>query len=375
MPIYQETNKNKIPKNGYSWFFRTYYTDMYGNRKQKQSKMYQTKTQAKEAERDFLNQIEIVDTPNHSILFEKPFNEWLEVKKDLVKPTTYYAIKKKCVKYILNFFKNHKITSINLATIREWYDFLYSYENSTEYNNVIISYLKDIFIFIRDNYGIDKKIIGRIQKKKNAFSKQKEKTKKENYWTLEEFNYFLTFVDDYLDKLMYIFLYYSGLRLGEMIALTWNDYDSVNQTIRISKTFTNKCEGSEYLIIDPKTTNSFRTIELKKEVAELLDKHFIKESNVYNFSKNLFLFGNHIHISPTTFQKHLDKYIKLANVKRITPHGFRHSHVSLLINLGCDSREVAYRIGDTIQIVESTYYHLFPNKKNHTLEVLNNIKF
>ncbi len=63
----------------------------------------------------------------------------------------------------------------------------------------------------------------------------------------------------------------------------------------------------------------------------------------------------------------------MAGVKRITPHGFRHSHVSLLINLGCDSREVANRVGDTIQVIESTYYHMFPQKRNHTISVLNNI--
>ena len=63
----------------------------------------------------------------------------------------------------------------------------------------------------------------------------------------------------------------------------------------------------------------------------------------------------------------------MAGVKRITPHGFRHSHVSLLINLGCDSREVANRVGDTIQVIESTYYHMFQQKRNHTISVLNNI--
>jgi len=80
-----------------------------------------------------------------------------------------------------------------------------------------------------------------------------------------------------------------------------------------------------------------------------------------------------VHISPTTFKNHLDRYITMAGVKRITPHGFRHSHVSLLINLGCDSREVANRVGDTIQVIESTYYHMFPQKRNHTISVLNNI--
>ena len=50
MPVYQEKNKNKLPKNGNSWYFRCYYLDIYGNKKQMQSKMYKSKTLAKDAE-------------------------------------------------------------------------------------------------------------------------------------------------------------------------------------------------------------------------------------------------------------------------------------------------------------------------------------
>ena len=77
---------------------------------------------------------------------------------------------------------------------------------------------------------------------------------------------------------------------------------------------------------------------------------------------------------PTSLKRYLYKYIKIAQVKKITPHGFRHSHISLLIDLGCDSRDVAERVGDTIQMVEKTYYHMFPTKKKKTVNLLNNIK-
>lgn len=93
----------------------------------------------------------------------------------------------------------------------------------------------------------------------------------------------------------------------------------------------------------------------------------------------MFVFGNAKYLAPTTFAKHLDKYIAQVqkehiNFKRITPHGFRHSHASLLIYLGCDSREVANRLGDTVEVTESTYYHMFPDKKKNTITVLNNFK-
>ena len=86
------------------------------------------------------------------------------------------------------------------------------------------------------------------------------------------------------------------------------------------------------------------------------------------------VFGNIKYISPTTLKRYLYHYIEIAKVKKITPHGFRHSHVSLLINLGCDSRDVAERVGDTIQMIEKTYYHMFPTKKKETINLLNNLK-
>lgn len=88
----------------------------------------------------------------------------------------------------------------------------------------------------------------------------------------------------------------------------------------------------------------------------------------------MFVFGNIKCISPTTIRRKLDFYINKTNIKRITPHGFRHSHASLLIHLGLDSRDVAKRLGDTVQVIESTYYHMFPEKKSNAVNVLNKLK-
>ncbi len=88
----------------------------------------------------------------------------------------------------------------------------------------------------------------------------------------------------------------------------------------------------------------------------------------------MFIFGNIHYIPSTTFRRNLNYYIDIAKVKKITPHGFRHSHASLLINLGCDSRDVAERLGDTVQMIEKTYYHMFPEKKKTTVKLLNSLK-
>jgi len=70
----------------------------------------------------------------------------------------------------------------------------------------------------------------------------------------------------------------------------------------------------------------------------------------------------------------LDYYIDKADIKRIAPHGFRHSHATLLINLRGNVRDVADRLGDTVEVVETTYYHILPKQRSITVNALNDLE-
>lgn len=379
MPVYQEKNKSKLPKNGYSWYFRVYYTDIYGNRKQKQSKMFPSKTLAKDNEREFLNKINTCNETDNNINFEIIYNEWLEFKKTQIKITTHYSIKKKSDKHILKWFKPFKLHSIKTDTLKKWREEFLAKKYSPDYQNIIIGYLQEILEYAVNNYDFDKKVATKLQKQRVDNVKDKTNDAETNYWTYEEFKKFIRNVTNDLDKLMYNFLYFTGLRLGEMIALTWKDIDLEKKKLKIYKTFTNKIEGQTFAILDPKTSNSVRTIDLDDELIEMLKEHKLNEEKIVNFDKDMFIFGNVKYIAPTTFANHLNKNITTAIlrgnlIKRITPHGFRHSHASLLIFLGRDSRDVADRLGDTVQTIEKTYAHLFPEKRKETIDVLNNFK-
>ena len=158
-----------------------------------------------------------------------------------------------------------------------------------------------------------------------------------------------------------------------MAGLCWKNVNLEKKTIKIIDNLT-RAEGGGFELTDPKTNNSIRIVDLDDNLVELLKEHYEKEKQIYKFNNSMFVFGNVKYTALTTFSNHLEKYINKIDVKRITPHGFRHSHVSLLINLGCDSREVAERIGDTIQMVEKTYYHMFPEKRSNAVNILNNLK-
>lgn len=374
MAVYEEKDKKKQTKDGRKWYYRVYYTDMYGNRKQKKSKLFKTKLEAKEAESEFLISIKTCDETDLNISFEMVFYEWLQYKKQLIKNTSYYDIKTSMNKHVLSVFKDFKLHSIKTNNLLQWKQQIENNEKLQEESvNKIIGYFQEILEYARINYDFDIKICNKLQKNKVYKKANKINEAEWNFWTYEEFNKFIEYVDDELDKTMYTFLYYTGLRISEMFALSWKNVDLERKTIKIVENLT-RAEKGGYEKTDPKTNNSIRIVDLDDGIVELLKEHYSKEKNIYKFNNSMFVFGNIKHISPTTFRRRLYTYIEKCDIKKITPHGFRHSHVSLLIHLGCDSREVAERIGDTVEVVESTYYHMFPEKKSNAVNILNNLK-
>ena len=366
MPVYQEKNKNKLPKNGNSWYFRCYYIDIYGNKKQMQSKMYKSKTIAKDEELKFLTSIKN-NTNEQDIYFEEMYNSWWEVKKKKLKITNANNLKLSLDKNILAFFKPFKLKSITIKVMNEYLNWLDNKDLTINYKNCMISYCKECFLYGTIYYNFDIKIANCLLKFRNDVPKDKPKDSEYNFWTLDEFNKFIQNVNDYYYKIVFTFLYRTGLRIGEFKALNWNDIDLNNKTLSISK------ELVHGLIITPKTENSIRIIDLDNYLVKMLKEYKKTQEKLYGFNDKWFVFGGIKNTSNTTLRRHLDKYIKISNVKHITIHGFRHSHVSLLIYLGCDSRDVAERIGDTVQTVERTYYHMFPKKKKETVQKLNDI--
>lgn len=373
MAVYQEKDKNKWTKDGRKWYFRIYYLDMYGNKKQKQSKLYFTKKDAIDAEYQFKILIKTEDITTTNIDFKYVFYEWLNYKKTLVKYTTFYGIKLKMEKYILPVFENFKLHSIKTNNLLLWKDnMIQNSELNDESLNKTIGYFQELLEYAKINYDFSSKVANKLQKSRISRKKEKKNDSKWNFWTPDEFSKFISSVEDPLDSLMYNFMYYTGLRIGEVTGLTWNYVDLDKKTITIENNLT-MIENGGFGITDTKTENSERTIDLDDNLVKLLKEHLKKEEKIYNFNKSMYVFGNIKYISFTTLRRHLYNNIEKANVKKITPHGFRHSHASLLIDLGCDSRDVADRLGDTVEMVERTYYHMFPEKKSRTVQALNKL--
>lgn len=373
MPVYKEKSKKRWTKDGRAYYFREYYIDQYGVKKQYRSEYYIDREKAEEERAKWLLQLKIDNDTSLNISFKEVYEEWYVYKSMTLKCTTAYKLKKSLDKNILNYFKIYKLNYIKMNVITLYYNYLQKQNLSPKYQNKMVGYLKELLTYASDNYNFDRKVLSKINKKRIT-SIENQQNSEWNFWTYDEFNLFISYVDNEYWSLIFNFMYFTGLRIGEFIALTWNDLNFKNKTLRINKSYTNKSGNKDIHIVDPKTSNSIREIDLDDNLIDLLTKHYKNESQIYKFQKDMNIFGNIDYIAPTTFARYLDLYIKKANIKRITPHGFRHSHVSLLFHLGCDELEVAERVGDTVEVIRKTYYHMFPSKKSNTVKVLNDLK-
>lgn len=375
MAVYQRKDKNgKVIKDtkGNSWYYRCYFTDRYGNRKQTKSRLYPTKGIASDEEHEFLRSIKTTDTIDLNINFKYVCDEWLNFKRNKIKITTYYGVEKTTKKYIYKYFYNFKLHDIKIHNLQEWKNTLIKSNLSISRTNLIISYLKEILTYSNVYYDFDTKIANYLVKIRDD-SPIKNDSLKDNYWTYEEYNRFITNVDDNYYSLIFKFLYYTGVRLGELRALNWNDIDFIKKTLSITKSMSKDSFQKGSIIVSPKTKNSIRTLDLSNNLINELLAYKEEQKKIYGFNNNWYVFGGFQYLGITTLRNKLNQYIKIANVKKITIHGFRHSHVSLLIDIGCDFKDVAERIGDTIKMVQETYYHMFPKRKKIIIERLNNL--
>lgn len=378
MPFYQDKNKDgNIIKDskGNSWYYRCYYTDLYGNRKQKKSRKFKTKTEAQIAERTFLLGKEKDNEIDRNVYFSTVYNNWLEYKKNKVKSTTFYCIKKKTDKHILNYFIKYKLYSIKMNVLNSWKNDLMEKNLCTSSTNAIIGYLNEILKYSNIYYEYDIKLSHCLIKIRDDSPKIKKKNSEDNFLTITEFSQFIKTVDIKLYRIVFLFLFLVGPRIGELLALTWEDIDLKNKVATINKTLSHDTFDFSYTIVSPKTNNSIRKIDIDDYLNEILILYKNEQKQIFGFQQNWFVFGGSKPLSLTTLRRYFNKYIEKSNVKKITLHGLRHSNVSMLIYLGCDVYDVAERIGDTIEMVESTYYHMFPQKKKDIVDKLNNLKF
>lgn len=188
-----------------------------------------------------------------------------------------------------------------------------------------------------------------------AGSMGKSKAEEMDFWTGEEFRKFIDSVmNKRLSYMAFMTLYWTGMRLGELLALNPKDVDLEKRTITITKSYQRL--GKKDVITPPKTPKSKRVITIPEFLAADIRDYI---DSLYELQENDRLFP----ITKYYLEHEMQRGIKESGVKRIRVHDLRHSHASMLIELGFSPLEIANRLGhEKVETTLNTYAHLYPNK-------------
>ena len=328
-----------------------------GFKTKKEAKIYESLLLDKRDHHEYIN----------NISFNYLINTFLVYRKNRIKASSYVGDVYKINTHIIPYFsKFDDISAISSDDIIHWQDSLYN-KFSENYLNTLYTLLKCIFKFASGTYNIPNPTI-----LVDSFKKPDELKKEMNYFTLEEFNLFISKVKQPTYKLLFEFLFYTGTRIGEALALNWNDFNTNFTSVRIKKTLSNKIVGKKYVILPPKSKNAIRTISLPDILSIGLKNAYQDAKKIDGFNRSCFAFGFIEPLKNTTIKRIKDKACEEADLKSIRLHDFRHSHATYLINNGADMLAVSKRLGhSSIAITIDTYTHLMKNKEDELMNILN----
>ncbi|WP_249871603.1 site-specific integrase [Oceanobacillus saliphilus] len=296
--------------------------------------------------------------------------------------------RKIALKHIRNEFDHIAIQKISKKFYQDIIDKL-SNEFSTNYVSSIHTSANMVFEYAKDNKLIKEvptKDIKLPKKKKTVADLEKGDSIQDKFLEKEELEEFLTVAKNEGlegDLLAFTMLAYTGIRIGEMMALKWSDIDFDNQTLTVYRTYYNPTNNkSKYTLLTPKTQTSHRTITIDKIVIDLLQLHKEEQDKIKKENEPFYQDSNFIFATNEGYPKtikaisiRLQRLLKKTKIKKdFTPHSFRHTHTSLLIEANVHIKEIQERLGHSdINTTMDIYAHMTKNIKKEASTKFSNL--
>ena len=286
--------------------------------------------------------------------------EWLKYKKNTVKKSTYYNYSYSVEKYLYPKFADQDITQI-----KDYNDFIEKLTDTLAPKTVrdIITKLKEIINFYEEEHNtklnIKKMSLPKMNKKEIQILSNKEKQKLEKY-CIEQ---------NSLKSLGILICLNTGLRIGEVCALRWENIDFESKKIHIEKTIEriySKEENKTIVIIDtPKSITSVRTIPINSKLYNIL-----KQIRGKSKKNDFVLTGSSEHyVEPRNYQYHFKEILKRSKVKKYKFHTLRHTFATNCIEAGMDIKSLSEILGHAdVSITLNIYVHSSDKAKRKYLE-------
>lgn len=192
----------------------------------------------------------------------------------------------------------------------------------------------------------------------------------------DEFFKFISVVNDIQMSCLYNSLYYCRLRRGELRGLQWKDINFKDRTLSITKQINDRCGSvKNWRFSVPKTKSSIRILKMPQVLTNDLKMMKNEADKIPVFNDEFFVAGDMLPVCSNTLTNHKNVNCKLANVKQIRLHDFRHSCASLLVNNEANITVVAKYFGHTkIEETLNTYTHLFNSALNEVVSIIDSLE-
>ncbi len=285
--------------------------------------------------------------------FEDIAYEWLEYKKSQIKESSYYNYKFIIEKYLITYFGDK-----NMKKMHDFSIFVDELSTNLAPKTIrdIINVFKPILNYYEENYDkklkYKKMILPKMEKREIEIFTSREKDKLENYCLIQ----------NTLKSLGIVMCLNTGMRLGELCALKWENIDVNEKSIYIKETVQRVYKGkgvkSKVIIDTPKTKCSIREIPINSKLYNIL-KPLSKKYNKESF----FLTGSATKcIEPRNYQALFKETLLKCKIKEHNFHSTRHTFATNCIEVGMDIKTLSKILGHAnVQITLNTYVHT--NKK------------
>lgn len=343
MPVYKDKARG-------TWYVVTRYKDWTGKLRTTTKRGFKSKVEAKRYE------VEFAEKKDNSL--SMTFGSFVEIYMDSMekrlKENTLQTKVAIIEKKILPYFQDKKLCEITPSDVISWQNEMMKQTTKTDkefsptYLKTLHNQLSAIFNYAVRYYGLSSnpaRVAGNMGKETNG---------EMQFWTKEEY---MTFSKAMMKKdgifQAFEMLYWCGLRLGEMLALTPSDFDFDKKTVRINKSY-QRIKGED-VITDPKTIKSNRVVQMPDFLADEMVDYLSRQ---YELKPNNRIFT----VTKSGMHHEMDRGCRETGVKRIRIHDLRHSHVSLLIEMGFSAVDIANRVGHESVKITYRYAHMFPSK-------------
>lgn len=359
--FYFNSKKEKL------WCFRHRYYDALGKRREKSKQGFKSEKDAYRALLEIKTNIlngDVKRVENSNLTVSEWLDIWYETHKDGWKITSQLQ-RENAIKYQMKpLLGKYKLAELDKTT----YKMVYINELLKKYKPSTVQLFHRLFK-VAVNAAVDDEIIPR-----NRFNKISipNEVVEDNFFTSDELKIFLKAMkelDNITNYTLTLLLAYTGLRKGEAFGLKWSDIDLEEKKLTVERTRDNKG------VRTPKTKNSYRTI--------LIDDSLVSQLKLYRTwcKQTMLSFGEHLKNNDYIFISHqtgkpvtdntimysFERVFKKIGGKRITPHGLRHTHATLLISQRIPVKVIADRLGNTPQMILDIYGHSFKDLEEESV--------